>query len=223
MNCEKPSNCAPCQDCPDPVAPLLPRCDVVLTDGVYTNATVTVEGGCIVRVEQGNAPLYQPDSCCAPVGSGGEGGGGLDGNPGLPGAAATISVGSVQSIAYGQPARVENVGTANAAILNFYIPRGEPGDDADSATGVTSAVAGIDIQNGLLKALPLTWPPVMSIGTAVGDITITFQKDPATGNVTPIIDTEAFQLALQAQIDAATADMQTQIDAINLRLQTCCP
>ena len=53
---------------------------------------------------------------------------GADGKDGKDGAAATIQVGTVTTGAAGSEAVVTNVGTANAAILNFTIPRGAQGE-----------------------------------------------------------------------------------------------
>ena len=53
---------------------------------------------------------------------------GEKGNPGTPGAAATIAVGTVTTGDPTTPAAVSNVGTENAAVFNFTIPRGEKGD-----------------------------------------------------------------------------------------------
>lgn len=49
---------------------------------------------------------------------------GADGAKGDPGTAATITIGSVIS---GAEASVENAGTANAAVLNFVLPKGDTG------------------------------------------------------------------------------------------------
>ena len=60
---------------------------------------------------------------------------GADGAKGDPGEAATITIGSVTS---GTQASVENAGTANAAVLNFVLPKGEKGDTgSQGATGET--------------------------------------------------------------------------------------
>lgn len=58
---------------------------------------------------------------------------GATGATGATGAAATVAVGTVTTGAAGTPAAVENVGTPNAAVLNFTIPQGPQG-----ANGVTS-------------------------------------------------------------------------------------
>ena len=54
------------------------------------------------------------------------------------GAAGTVEVGTTTTGAAGTNASVENVGTGNAAILNFTIPRGDKGDKGDKGdTGST--------------------------------------------------------------------------------------
>lgn len=64
---------------------------------------------------------------------------GVDGAPGrdgLDGAAATVEVGIVTTGEPGTQAAVTNGGTTAAAVLNFVIPRGAPGQDgADGADG----------------------------------------------------------------------------------------
>ena len=49
------------------------------------------------------------------------------GDKGDPGTAATIQVGTTQTVQPEENAEVTNTGTANAAVLNFKIPRGEDG------------------------------------------------------------------------------------------------
>lgn len=70
--------------------------------------------------------------------TGGSGGTGGTGGTGTPGRAATIKVGTVVS---GNTASVTNVGTSNAAVFNFVLPKGA---DAD-----TSAIQSLqsDVQN----------------------------------------------------------------------------
>lgn len=53
---------------------------------------------------------------------------GATGAQGQQGDAATITVGSVTSAAYGTPASVTNSGTTSAAVLDFVIPQGKPGE-----------------------------------------------------------------------------------------------
>lgn len=51
------------------------------------------------------------------------------GDKGDAGTAATVQVGTVMTGAAGSQASVTNVGNANAAVLNFSIPKGDKGDD----------------------------------------------------------------------------------------------
>lgn len=223
MNCRSARNCAPCGDCPPSPAPALPRCDNVLSNGVFPNATVTVEAGCITAVAAGEAPLYTPDPCCAPVGGGGPSGDGLPGlpgGPGPPGAAASIAPGTVTTVAFGQPVTVTNSGTASAAILNFQIPRGPAGADAPPASGLNYSSTGIVIANGLVQQLPLSWPPIYTInftpGAAPPDkITLNFTKA-ADGTADVTVDTTVLEAQITAEIAASIAGFQAQINAQQL-------
>jgi hypothetical protein len=67
--------------------------------------------------------------------------GGL-GPTGANGAAATIQVGTVTTLTVGSAATVTNVGTANAAVLNFGIPQGATGATGPSGSGGTSSSVG---------------------------------------------------------------------------------
>lgn len=53
---------------------------------------------------------------------------GAQGEQGAQGNAATISVGSVTTVPYGQNASVTNSGTEEEAVLDFRIPQGRPGE-----------------------------------------------------------------------------------------------
>lgn len=64
---------------------------------------------------------------------------GIQGPQGVPGDAATISVGTVTTGNPGDPASVTNVGTANAAVFDFVIPRGQDGTGAGASTVDTLA------------------------------------------------------------------------------------
>ena len=55
---------------------------------------------------------------------------GANGAPGKDGAAATITVGTVTTGEPDTPASVTNSGTPNAAVLDFVIPKGDPGDSS---------------------------------------------------------------------------------------------
>lgn len=219
MACAKPSDCAPCSKCPEPVAPVMPRCDVVLNDGVYTNATVSVEGGCIVSVVQGTPLLYQPDNNCAGTGGTGGEGSGLPGEPGPPGQAATIQIGTVTSLPAGAAPTVTNVGTPNAAILNIGIPRGADGEDGAPPGGASSTDGGIILDDGAIKSpLPVAWPPVLDVlaGPPVGaGITWSFTKNPANGLITAAIDVSALITTFNNQITALTDEIDAQQLQIN--------
>lgn len=227
MACAKPSDCAPCSKCPDSPAPVMPRCDVVLNDGSYENATVVVEGGCIISVTQGVPLLYQPDNNCAGAGGGGSGPGvSLPGDQGEPGEAATIQIGSVTSIAPDAAPVIENVGTPNHAILNFAIPRGEAGADAELPTGgATTNMAGILLANGqVMNPLPPTWPPVLEIVPlpVVGaGVSLNATKDPANGVVQVELDVQGLIDFFTNEINILTLAknaQQLQIDDLLTRV-----
>lgn len=55
---------------------------------------------------------------------------GTQGEPGKDGAAATVTVGTVTTGEPDTPASVTNSGTPNAAVLDFVIPKGDPGDSS---------------------------------------------------------------------------------------------
>lgn len=56
-------------------------------------------------------------------------GGGATGPTGPAGAGATVGVHSTTTTAAGTSANVINIGTSTAASLDFYIPKGDKGDD----------------------------------------------------------------------------------------------
>lgn len=66
---------------------------------------------------------------------GANGADGQQGEPGQDGAPATIQIGTVSTLEPGEQATVENVGTENAAILNFGIPKGEQGEPGTGGGG----------------------------------------------------------------------------------------
>ena len=228
MSCEKPTPCPPCADpCGPAPAPVLPRCDIVLPDGVYLNATVVVENGCITVVAQGEAPLYDPDVCCATPGGGGGGGGGAgpQGPPGVPGAPASVQVGSVATTAPGTTATVVNTGTAQNAIFNFTIPRGAPGTDGSAPTGMTNTSADIVFTNGVLQGLPVQWPPIMlaTAASATTGVLFTAVKNDANGMVTLTLSLETYDSLLRDWVTSQLGGLQSQIDALATQIATCCP
>lgn len=62
---------------------------------------------------------------------------GAAGANGADGAAATVNVGTVSTTAYGNPAQVINSGTESAAVLDFVIPQGQPGEEVTDMAGLT--------------------------------------------------------------------------------------
>lgn len=65
-----------------------------------------------------------------------EGAPGKDGEDGQDGEAATIRVGTVQTVGAGQPAAVRNSGTETAAVFDFDLPKGDTGNAISVADGV---------------------------------------------------------------------------------------
>lgn len=59
------------------------------------------------------------------------------GATGPQGDAATIAVGSVTTVPYGQNARVTNSGTSGAAVFDFVIPQGRPGEQVTKIDNLT--------------------------------------------------------------------------------------
>lgn len=58
----------------------------------------------------------------------------IQGDPGIdgdPGEAASVEIGTITTLPAGSEATVDNVGTTTNAIINFGIPRGDPGEDGD--------------------------------------------------------------------------------------------
>lgn len=232
MACNNQStDCAPCRDCQEPVPPVLPRCqNIVLPMGVYTNATITVnEEGCIADVQSGTPFAYQPDNCCTGGGGGGGGEDGLPGPPGPPGAGATVNVGTVNTTAPGTPATVTNVGTPTNAILNFTIPRGAPGADGDTGTGLTLAVGSWEFDNGLVQSVPADFPPIntlMAGPTGVVGVTLAVSKDPTTGMTTITLNMEDYATAVNTALNDLNnliTALTTRVTTLESTIATCCP
>lgn len=62
---------------------------------------------------------------------------GATGATGPQGDAATIAVGSTTTVPYGQAARVTNSGTSGAAVFDFVIPQGRPGEQVNKIDNLT--------------------------------------------------------------------------------------
>ena len=61
---------------------------------------------------------------------------GIPGPQGIQGPAATVAVGTVETLPAGSPADVQNVGTSGAAILAFKLPRGDKGETGDPFSNI---------------------------------------------------------------------------------------
>lgn len=99
------------------------------------------------------------------------------GDDGADGAAATISVNSTTTGAPGTNASVTNVGTSNAALLNFVIPRGDQG---------IQGIQGVQGPPGSDANVPRV---VYASGTTGANGQVSFTFSPAFSN-TPFVDVE---------------------------------
>lgn len=112
------------------------------------------------------------------------------GPAGTPGSAATITVASTSTLAAGQPANVQNVGTPQAAIFNFGIPQGiqgiqgiqgPPGSAATAALWSTfPATQPVDLNNNAVANAVLIDAPLGLNLTANGGDIIFLQKNPGS-------------------------------------------
>lgn len=128
---------------------------------------------------------------------------GAAGEDGVDGAAATITVGTVTTGAEGSQAQITNSGTANAAILDFVIPKGATGDGGVPTEGEVGQVlvkteTGTEWQDANLQGdyLPLTGGELtgnvaVSTGTAEPNVTLKRTVDSAACELTARIDSEA--------------------------------
>ena len=124
---------------------------------------------------------------------------------GQDGAAATISVGTVTTGAEGSNAEVTNVGTSNAAIFDFVIPKGDTGETgATGAQGVSVTGVSLISTSGLDKTYRMTFSNNTHFDYIV--------SDGAAGQTQwgGIIGTLSNQTDLQTELTG----LQTQIDAI---------
>ena len=87
---------------------------------------------------------------------------GQKGADGKDGTAATIKIGTVTTTAPGTNAKVTNTGTANAAVFNFSIPKGEKGEKGNTgiqgppgpAADLSQYVKKTEIFDGNMIKLP---------------------------------------------------------------------
>ncbi len=186
MACNKPNGdctggCAGCGGGggTPPVVPL-PRCnDVLLVDGVYSRATVTVVNGCITAIETGEPEAYTPDLCCD-GGGGGEGTPGPRGFPGPAGDAATLDIEPLGSPA-GLNWTMNTGGTPSHRTIKFFPPV-PPG-----ANEVLDPLNGLTKNPGDIYGFTLTKGVVQAIQKHVRSVNAHTQPGSLTENMVTIL------------------------------------
>lgn len=112
-----------------------------------------------------------------------------DAPPGQQGEAATIEVGTVETVTPNEPVVVVNTGTPNEAIFDFKIPRGQEGESATIEVGTVTSVVSSEppkvINVGSDKDAIFNFEiPVGADGESatlnVGTVTTVDSNDPAT-------------------------------------------
>ncbi|CAH1658773.1 hypothetical protein CHELA1G11_12858 [Hyphomicrobiales bacterium] len=147
---------------------------------------------------------------------------------GLRGSAATLEVGSVATVAAGEPATVINVGTPQAATFNFEIPEGDPGSAATIEVGTVSGLpagstptvtnVGTSGEAVLNFALPqgAAGPAGPVIAASWNFSTTTTDADPGNGNVRLNHATPASATFLYFDnLDAGGATVTAWLDALD--------
>lgn len=119
--------------------------------GAYDNGTdyavgdmVSYNGSSYIMYNNGPAGTLPTDTSYwgLVAAKGNAGANGSDGD------AATIAVGTVDTVSPGDPATVTNSGTSSAAVFDFEIPQGDPGaNGADGVVQTLVAGTGIDVDD----------------------------------------------------------------------------
>lgn len=239
MACDKSlGDCAPCKDCPPIPDPVMPRCNNYVNDGRFTNATVVVENGCLVAVEQGVPFQYSPDtSCSAGTGAFGRMAAPPPPTPSLAQQAimqmrkpettpegVTVEIGSVHAIGPTDMPRVKNVGTAKSVKLDFWLPREDPTEPEER--GLTAEMGGWEFVGGRVIGAPTNFPPLTDlIPNPDSPLIIFVTKDEHTGvgtltvDVTPLVDAAVRQAMIQPMqtiedLISQMADLKLQVEAL---------
>ena len=129
------------------------------TGAAGTNASVTNSGTTSAAVLNFTIPRGETGETgeTGPVGPAGQ--------DGLDGAAATITVGSVITVDPEYPATVNNSGTTSAAVLDFEIPRGVPGETGPAGRDGVDGTDGVDGQAATITVGTTTTLPAGSSAT----------------------------------------------------------
>jgi hypothetical protein len=124
----------------------------------------------------------------------------LQGADGDPGPAGTITVGTVTTGEPGTTVEVENVGTASAAVLNFTIPRGDPGEDAEGGGGGGS------------------WGSITGTLTDQTDLQAALDGKSATGHTHAQADVTGLGAALAGKSDTGHTHTQSDVTGLSAAL-----
>lgn len=149
--------------------------------------------------------------------TGPQGNPGANGTNGADGSAATVNVGTVTTVQYGNPATVTNSGTESDAVLDFQIPQGAPGEQVTTMGGL--------ILNAITTSSAVRPVPVVGDTGAVafGKI-IKYLGDLFTGlgtklnnsNVVNNFTTTESGYALDARAGKTLNDSLTQVDVYSV-------
>ena len=138
---------------------------------------------------------------------------GAQGPQGATGPGATIEVGTVSTTAYGNTAQVTNSGTATAAVLDFVIPQGKPGEQTTKMSSLT-----LDTVTASTEDYPI--PATGDTGSVAWGKVVKFFNDAKTAiaskiNITDIVNnltSTATNKPLSAAQGKALNDAITNVD-----------
>lgn len=145
---------------------------------------------------------------------------GETGATGATGEAATISVGTVSTAAYGQQAQVTNVGTSGAAVFDFVIPEGRPGEVLADMSNLTNNTITTSTSE-----FPV--PAVGDTGATLWGKVVKFFSDIRTA-VNAKIDTSKISTSLAVTATGSVADatvskvLNDKITTLNDNINTLC-
>lgn len=157
---------------------------------------------------------------------------------GAPGLAATVSIGTTTTGASGTAATVSNSGTSAAAILNFTIPRGDPGNAAFTWADITGkpstfppsahthAIADVNNLQSALDGKQASGSYAAAVHThAIADVTslqTALDGKQAAGSYAAAVHTHviADTTGLQTALDGKAASVHTHAIADVTGLQT---